>query len=91
MPPVVIAAPRVIPDTSPFDGTADEALEQLTSVTSSDLTGFLGKIREKQLVLKKTETFSREERKKSGEPEEVSAILMRRAAMEESDSDQGFL
>jgi hypothetical protein len=34
---------------------------------------------------------SKEERKKQNEPDEVVAILMRRAALEASDSDPGII
>lgn len=54
------------------------------------MSGFLSDIKGKQFQLKKTEIISREERKKQNEPEQVVAILMRRAALEDSDrSDQG--
>lgn len=55
-----------------------------------DVHGFLSDIRSKQFVLKATSPISREEVKKANEPDGVAAILMRRAALEESDSGEGI-
>lgn len=98
---LIVAPPYMMIPSTPMMPKLDSVISPSTmrdSVTpntaaqvaaDSDLNGFLGKIREKQFVLKKTEIVSKEDRKKAGEPEEVSAILMRRAALENSDSDQG--
>ncbi|KAJ3302451.1 Wiskott-Aldrich syndrome protein member 1 [Kappamyces sp. JEL0829] len=57
--------------------------------SSADMSGFLSDIKGRQFQLKKTEIMTREERKKQNEPDEVVAILMRRAALEASDSEEG--
>jgi hypothetical protein len=83
-PPVAPIATRLsLFNESPVNPNAD-------TTQGANMDGFLTDIRSKQFVLKSTTPLSREEVKKANEPHGVAAILMRRAALEESDSDQGI-